>query len=45
MTSNPHVGSSLDDLLDEDGTLAEVNAITLKRVLAWRVAQKMSPKV
>jgi len=45
MTSNPHIGSSFNDLLEEDGTLAEVNATALKRVLAWRVAQKMSPKV
>lgn len=44
MTSNPHIGSSLDDLLEEDGILAEVNAIALKRVLAWQVAQEMHSK-
>ena len=42
MTHNPHIGSSLDELLEEDGLLAEVSAIAIKRVLAWQVAQSMS---
>lgn len=42
MTHNPHIGSSLDELLEEDGVLAEVSVIALKRVLAWQVAQAMS---
>ncbi len=42
MTHNPYIGSSLDDLLEEDGILAEVTAIAIKRVLAWQVAQAMS---
>jgi antitoxin HicB len=41
MTNNPYIGSSLDDLLEEDGILAEVNAVALKRVLAWQVLQEM----
>ena len=41
MTNNPYIGSSLDDLLEEDGILAEVNAVALKRVLAWQVRQEM----
>lgn len=41
MTNNTHVGSSLDDLLEEDGILAEVNAVSLKRVLAWQLLQEM----
>lgn len=44
MTKNPHIGSSLDDLLEEDGLLSEVNAIALKRVLAWQVEQEMTAK-
>jgi len=40
--NNPYIGSSLDELLEEDGMLAEVNAIAIKRVLAWQVAQAMS---
>lgn len=45
MTSNPHIGSSLDDLLEEDGVLAEVNAVALKRImLAWQILQEMNAK-
>ncbi|MDS3859973.1 Fis family transcriptional regulator [Thermosynechococcaceae cyanobacterium BACA0444] len=44
MTNNPHVSSFLDDLLEEDGLLAEVNAVVLKRILAWQIAQKMQNK-
>jgi len=42
MTHNPHIGSSLDELLEEDGILAEVSAIAIKRVLAWQVSEAMS---
>ena len=41
MTHNPYIGSSLDDLLEADGILAEVSAIAIKRVLAWQVAEEM----
>jgi antitoxin HicB len=41
MTDNPGVGSSLDDLLEEDGILSEVSTIALKRVLAWQISQEM----
>jgi antitoxin HicB len=44
MTNNPYIGSSLDDLLEEDGILAEVNAMALKRVLAWQVLQEMKKR-
>jgi hypothetical protein len=33
MTGNPHIGSSLDDLLEETGDLGEVEAVALKRLL------------
>ena len=39
--TNKHIGSSLDDALIGSGDLAEVNAIALKRVIAWEVRQKM----
>ncbi|MEL6855807.1 MAG: helix-turn-helix transcriptional regulator [Cyanobacteria bacterium J06607_13] len=42
MTHNPHIGSSLDELLEEDGILSEVSAIAIKRVLAWQVSEAMS---
>ena len=38
---NQHLGSSLDDLLEEAGELAEVNAVAIKRVIAWEITQKM----
>jgi hypothetical protein len=41
MTTNPYIGSSLDDLLKEDGVLEEVEAIVIKRVLAWQVQELM----
>jgi antitoxin HicB len=44
MTNNPYIGSSLDDLLEEDGVLAEVTAVALKRVLAWQVLQEMKKR-
>ncbi len=44
MTNNPYIGSSLDDLLEEDGILAEVDAVALKRVLAWQVLQEMKKR-
>lgn len=44
MTINPHIGSSLDDLLKEDEIFEEVEAIALKRVLAWQVSQAMQEK-
>ncbi|MEI7607203.1 MAG: Fis family transcriptional regulator [Rhodospirillaceae bacterium] len=39
--SNPHIGSSLDDLLAQDGTLDRANARAVKRVLAWQFQQEM----
>ena len=44
MNKNPHIGSSLDDLLEEEGILTEVNAIALKRVMAWQLSQAMTEK-
>ncbi len=44
MTTNPYIGSSLDDLLEEDGILDEVEAIAIKRILAWQVSQLMQEK-
>ncbi len=38
---NPHIGSTLDDFLTEDGTLAEAHAVAIKRTIAWQVKQTM----
>ena len=34
-----HIGSSFDGFLEEEGTKAEVEAVALKRVIAWQKAQ------
>ncbi len=44
MKRNRHIGSSLDDLLVEDGTLAQAEATALKRVLAWQIQRGMGRK-
>ena len=44
MKIHQHVGSSLDDLLEEEGMLSEVNTLALKRVLVWQVSQEMEAK-
>ncbi len=41
MLNNPHVGSSLDSLLEQKGELVEVSAVAIKRVIAWEINQKM----
>ena len=38
---NPHIGSSLEDLLKEDGQFEEARATALKRVLAFQIEQAM----
>jgi antitoxin HicB len=44
MKKNPHIGSSLDDLFEEEGTLNEINIIAVKRVIAWQIQQEMAKK-
>ena len=44
MAHNPCIGSSFDDLLEEEGVLSEVTAVALKRVLAWQVLQEMQKR-
>jgi len=41
---NRHIGSSLDDLLSEDGSLVEVSARALKRVLARQMQEGMKKR-
>lgn len=41
---NKHIGSNLDDFLEEEGILAEVEAAAVKRVLAYKVEQMMKKK-
>ena len=37
-----HSGSTLDSLLEEDGILAEVEAVAVKRVIAWQLQEIMT---
>lgn len=39
--TNPHIGSSFDDFLKEEGIYEEVTAIAVKRVLAWQLQQAL----
>ena len=32
--TNKHIGSYFDEFLEEEGTLAETNAVAIKRVVA-----------
>ncbi|MGP0566320.1 MULTISPECIES: helix-turn-helix domain-containing protein [unclassified Nitrospina] len=41
---NPHLGSTLDALLEEDGTLDAANTLALKRVFAYQLEQTMKEK-
>ena len=39
-----HSGSSFDSLLEEEGIREEVDAIAIKRILAWQLEQAMRAK-
>ena len=41
MKMNKNIGSSFDDFLEEEGVLAEAEAIAIKRVIAYQVAELM----
>jgi antitoxin HicB len=36
-----HTGSSFDSFLEEEGILEEVQAVAIKRVIAWQLAEAM----
>jgi antitoxin HicB len=42
--SNPHIGSSFDDFLEEENLLTEANEIAIKRVIAWQLQQEIESK-
>ncbi len=44
MSDNPHIGSSLDDFLKEEGLYEDATNHAVKRVLAWQVEQAMREK-
>lgn len=39
-----HLGSNFDDFLAEEGLLAEAEALAIKRVVAFQIAQLMKEK-
>ena len=41
MSSNPHIGSSFEDFLKEEGIYDEVTTHAVKRVIAWQIARAM----
>ena len=41
-TRNPHIGSSFDDYLAEEGILEEVSTIAYARADAWRIEAKLN---
>jgi len=41
MKRNPHIGSSLDDFLKQEGLSEDATNYAVKRVLAWQVEKAM----
>jgi predicted XRE-type DNA-binding protein len=41
MTDNPHIGSSLEEFLEDEGRLEAATATAVKRVLAWQIEERM----
>ena len=44
MKENKHAGSRFDDFLEEEGLLAETEAIAIKRVIAFQLEQEMKTR-
>jgi predicted XRE-type DNA-binding protein len=42
--SKKHMGSSIEDFLEEEGILEEAQAQTIKEVVAWQLAEAMKKK-
>ena len=42
--SDKHIGSSLDDFLQEEGLFKETQAQAIKEVIAWQLGQAMKDK-
>ncbi len=41
MTKHPNIGSSLDDLLKDEGIFEEAQGHAIKEVIAWQLAEAM----
>ena len=42
--SNPHIGSSFESFLDEEGILEDCTAVAIKRVLARQIERAMQER-
>lgn len=42
--ANPHIGSSLDDFLKEDGIYDEVSSLVIKEKIAHQLKKRMAAK-
>jgi transcriptional regulator with XRE-family HTH domain len=43
-TENPHLGSTLDDFLREEGIYEEATTAAIKKVIAWQLAEEMEKR-
>jgi len=43
-TGNPHLGSTLDDFLEEEGVRAEFEVRAVKEMIAWQIQQAMTER-
>jgi antitoxin HicB len=41
---NPHIGSSLDDFLKEEGVFEELQTQAIKEVVAWQLGEAMKAR-
>jgi hypothetical protein len=41
---NKRIGSNFDDFLEEEGVLQEVEAVAVKRVLAFQIEREMEKR-
>lgn len=41
MENNKHIGSNFDDFLEEEGMLANAEAVAIKRVIAYQIEAEM----
>jgi predicted XRE-type DNA-binding protein len=44
MARNPHLGSSLNDFLGDEGILEETQAVAIKEVIAWQLEQAIKDR-
>jgi antitoxin HicB len=41
LPKNPHIGSSLEDFLKEEGNRDQTATVAVKRVIAWQLGEEM----